>query len=65
MNKYTCRRCGIRNGVKEYQFKEDGFLHTINLCDCCAFDESDIGKKALEFKKEKEKEIYGNKTNNL
>lgn len=64
MNKYTCQRCEIRNGVKTWVFTEDGFRHEVSLCDQCAED-TGISDKQVEFYKQlKEKEQNEQRTNN-
>lgn len=52
---YICASCSIRRGVKMYTFAEEGFLHQINLCECCA-EERGVMQLASEYLKKQREE---------
>lgn len=57
MNKYKpCARCGSRVKIKPYVFAEDGFVHTVYACMCCASETSLDDKMSEYYKILKERE---------
>ena len=50
-----CQRCGL-SGAKRYNFSELGFQHFVILCQCCAWDESDIGVRSERYERERKRD---------